>query len=168
MQRTRWLKELLALALLVGSMAVHAQAACPPGTVPYGTGNDPSACGPDDSQLQEPAQPRLPPQIWVDHWGAMVSDDSLGKLGVAADKQDEGRAWQAAEEDCRAKGGLNCTRLISYRNQCIAMVLGDKTYSFSAGTTATNAIQQATKKCSASTTGCHVYYSACSLPLRVQ
>jgi hypothetical protein len=109
-----------------------------------------------------------PPERWQDHWGALVSDDSQGKLGVATDKVNEAGAWLAAEEDCHAKGGLNCTRLISYRNECIAMVLGDKTYSFSAGATASDAIRQATQKCMANTTNCHVYYTACSLPVRIQ
>jgi len=81
-----------------------------------------------------------------------MSDDSQGKFGVATDKVNEVGAWLAAEEDCHAKGGLNCTRLISYRNECIAMVLGDKTYSFSAGATASDAIQHATQKCMANTT----------------
>lgn len=125
-------------------------------------------CAPIDNSVQQPQQPQPPPQTWVDHYGAMVSDDSLGKLGVAVDRADEARAWQTAEEDCHAKGGLNCTRLISYRNECVAMVLGDKTYSFSAGPTATDATQRATKKCMASTTNCHAYYSACSLPIRIQ
>ena len=119
-------------------------------------------------QGQQQQAPQSPPQRWADHWGALVSDDSQGKLGVATDKVNEAEAWQAAEEDCQAKGGLNCTRLISYRNECMAMVLGDKTYSFSAGATASDAIRQATQKCMANTTNCHVYYSACSLPVRTQ
>ena len=171
MKDYRWL--LFGLLLLLGSVA-HAEGNCPPGYYPIGAPpgqGGPQGCAPipGDNNTQQQAQPQQPPpQLWVDHWGAMVSDDSLGKLGVAVDRQDEAGAWQTAEEDCHAKGGLNCTRLISYRNQCIALVAGEKTYSFSAALTAIDAIQQATKKCTASTTNCHVYYSACSMPVRVQ
>lgn len=156
----------LFVLLLVSAGALHAQT---PGAdcIPI-QNRDWSGCAPIDNGAQQPQRPQPPPQIWVDHYGAMVSDDSLGKLGVAVDRTDEAGAWQTAEEDCHAKGGLNCTRLISYRNECVAMVLGDKTYSFSAGPTTTDATQQATKKCTSSTTNCRAYYSACSRPVRIQ
>lgn len=168
MQCSQFLTGLMVFFLMSTSLAVHAQAACPPGTIPYGTGQGQNMCGPDDSQQQQPASPRTPPQIWVDHYGAMVSDNSLGKLGVAIDKQSEAEAWQSAEENCRAKGGLNCIRLVSYLNQCVAMVSGEKSYSFALGATPSDATRKANEKCSASTTNCHVYYSACSLPIRIQ
>ncbi|MFK2877526.1 DUF4189 domain-containing protein [Rhodanobacter hydrolyticus] len=161
------MKALLLFTLLLATTATHAQQAgvdCVPVQGQGWSGCDPNY----QPQSQQPQTQQMLPQIWVDHYGAMVSDDSLGKLGVATDKQSESAAWQTAEEDCHAKGGLNCTRLISYHNECVAMVLGDKTYSFSAGLTEADAVQQATKKCTASSSNCHVYYSACSLPNRIQ
>jgi hypothetical protein len=132
-----------------------------------------SGCAPinqpqQSSQSQQSKMPQLPPQRWLDHWGALVSDDSQGKLGVSTDKASEAEAWLSAEENCHAKGGSNCTRLISYRNECVGMALGDKTYSFSAGATASDATEKATRKCMTNTMNCHIYYSACSLPVRIQ
>jgi hypothetical protein len=155
------MKTLCFFVLLLIVTSAHAQDC-------GGMVNAGGTCVPPDVAMPDYQQQAPPPQKWVDSYGAMVSDDSLGKLGVATDDTNEAKAWQDAETDCHAKGGLNCTRLISYRNACAAMVLGDKTYSFSGGSTLADAIKKATIKCTASTSNCHVYYSACSLPVRIQ
>jgi Domain of unknown function (DUF4189) len=153
--------------LLAGIAPLHAQTAgvdC----IPI-QNRDWSGCAPiNDDGAQNPSGPQALPEVWVDHYGAIVSDDALGKFGAAVDKADEAGAWQAAEQDCHAKGGLDCTRLMSYRNQCVSMVVGEKTYMFSAGLTEAEAIRRATKRCLSGNTTCHVYYSGCSLAERIQ
>lgn len=162
---------LFGLLLLTGCR-VNAQAACPPGTIPYGTGNDPSACGPDNSQQQpqQPQAPQLPPQVWVDHYGAMATNEPGNVLGVATDMQSESKAKQTAIADCQAKGGgSSCASLITYRNGCAVLLVGDKFFNASSAATVEEATQSGMKICTANgNTSCHVYYSACSLPTRIQ
>ena len=163
------MKVLCTLALLLVATTVHAQAACPPGTISYGTANDPSACGPDNTQPQrQPQIPQPPPQIWVDHYGAIATDPIKSALGVAVDQPSQSQAEQAAIADCQNKGGTACHNDIWYVNQCVAMVVGKTGYNTKAGATINDAVQAAMKVCDAATSNCHAYYTACSLPQRIQ
>ncbi|EIL91968.1 lipoprotein [Rhodanobacter fulvus Jip2] len=165
------MKALCLFVLLLATTTIHAQAACPPGTIPYGAGNDPSACGPDDSQQpQEPQTPRLPRQIWVDRWGAMATNEPGDVLGVATNMQSESEAKRSAILDCQTKGREpSCTSLVSYRNGCAVLLVGDKFFNASSAATIEEATQSGMKVCSANgNANCHVYYSACSLPVRIQ
>lgn len=160
------MKILCFLTLLLIAATTHAQDC-------GGMANAGGTCVPPDVAMpgyqQRPQSTQALPQVWVNYWGAMVSDDSKGALGVASDKQSEAKAWQAAKQDCLAKGGLNCTKLISYENECIAMAFGEKTYSFATGKTEEDASRKANGKCVAhGNLNCRIYYSACSLPFRIQ
>lgn len=161
------MKLLVLVGLLLFASMTHSQQQPGVNCVPV-QGEGWQGCAPIDNSAQGQTRSKTPPQRWADYWGAMVSDDSLGKLGVSNNVLNEAQAWQVAEDDCHAKGGSNCIHLISYRNECVAMVLGDKTYSFADATTASGAVQQAKERCLESTNNCHVYYSACSLPVRIQ
>jgi hypothetical protein len=71
--------------------------------------------------------------------------------------------------DCQAKkGSPNCKVELWYTNGCAAMVVGDKGHNAKAGATPDEAIQAAMKVCSSEDAHCFVYYSACSLPVRIQ
>jgi hypothetical protein len=48
------------------------------------------------------------------------------------------------------------------------MIIGDNSHISVNAATLNEAIQMGTRKCSATDTNCHVYYSDCSLPLRIQ
>jgi hypothetical protein len=146
---------------------IHAQAACPPGTIPYGTGQGQNMCGPDNSQRQ--SRPRPPPQVWEPRWGAIATDGDGGSFGASANTPDQESADQAALADCGAKkGSSKCKIEIDYGNQCVAMAAGDIGYNTKSGLTSNLAAQLAMKVCSAATTHCHVYYTACSMPQQIQ
>lgn len=161
---------LFVFLLLSVSTIVHAQTACPPGTMPYGTGNDPSACGPDNSQSQQPQASQPPAEIWADHYGAIATDFSHGSVGIANGLQNQLSAKQTAIAACQAKGGVTCKVEISYRNQCAALVAGDAGHNTKAGPTIAEAIQKAMQICNAADTNCRAFYdySGCSLPTRIQ
>lgn len=156
---------LLGLLLLKGS-EINAQTACPPGMTPYGVG----VCGYDNSQRQEqPVQQRPPLPQWEDHWGAIATYEPNGSLGVATNMPSQSSAEQAALVDCQSKHGSTCKIQLSYRNQCAAMVVSDKGYNVTPAATVDLAVTEGMATCTKSgDPNCHVYYSACSLPVRTQ
>ncbi|MHB1057819.1 MAG: DUF4189 domain-containing protein [Rhodanobacter sp.] len=155
--------------LLAGG--AHAEGNCPPGQYPIGAPQGqagPQGCAPIpgySNQGQNPAQP-APPQ-WADRWGAIASYVPKGILGTSSNLPNPEQAKQAAIMDCQAKGASTCKIEISYGNQCVAMIVGHPGYSIAVGPTANDAEQSGMKMCSdGGDTNCHVYYSACSLPIR--
>lgn len=156
--------------LLFYAGVIHAQAACPPGTIPYGTGQGQNMCGPDDIQNQQASPPPQPPQpLWESRWGAIATDGDGGSFGASTNLATQKSAEGAALADCRSKKeSSTCKVELSYVNQCAAMVAGDIGYNTQAGLTADIAVQKGMKVCSAATTHCYAYYSACSLPIRIQ
>lgn len=165
------INSLLRLAivfLLLSMCALHAQTACPPGMIPYGAG----VCGYDNSQQlppQEQPAMRPPPERWMERWGAIATDGPAGILGVATSMPSQSEAEQQAMIDCQLKGGKQCKLDGSYSNQCTAVVVGSKGYSVNLGLSVDAAVQKGMTKCSSTGgSGCHVYYSACSLPVQIQ
>lgn len=73
-----------------------------------------------------------------------------------------------AMSECHRKRGLNCSVAMTYSNQCIAMVVGDSKLVIDGGNTEERAIQKSMDTCGAESANCHVYYSACSPPQRIQ
>jgi hypothetical protein len=65
----------------------------------------------------------------------------------------------------------SCVQIqISYRNQCVAMVIGNngKLFNTNDDPTVDTAAQKGMQMCMPEAHDCHVYYSACSLPVRIQ
>lgn len=172
MKTCRWL--LLGLLLLLGS-TVHAEGECPPGmfpTNPPGT-QGPVGCAPipgyDQQQQAQPQQPQSPPPQWATRWGAIATDGPGGHLGAVTGLTSKSDAQRLAIADCHAKGGIQCEVEVAYDNECAAMVLGHKEHSSNAAATTDEAVSLGMKICAnAGDTNCHVYYSACSLPIRIQ
>jgi hypothetical protein len=170
MKTCRWL--LLGLLLLLGS-SVHAEGECPPGMYPT---NPPGAQGPVgcapipgyNQQRQAPQQQQAPPAVWNSRWLAIATDSAKGSLGTATDMANQDEAEQMAMTSCRAKGGTQCKVDVSYGNGCAAMVSGDTGYNVHGAATLNEATQLAMQTCTKATTHCHVYYSTCSLPVRIQ
>jgi hypothetical protein len=168
---------LLASLLLLLSGMVHAEGICPPGmysTNPPGMPG-PISCAPIPSYAQNPGQqaapqiPQQPPERWQDHFGAIATDTHVGALGAATNLVNQDNAATTAIADCRSKGGLACKIEIVYRNECAAMIVGHPGYAIATGTIMSEAAQKGMKMCTESgNTSCHVYYSACSLPVRIQ
>jgi hypothetical protein len=162
--------SLLSSLLFFSGGAVHAEGECPPGmfpTNPSGT-QGPVGCAPIpgyNQQQQAQPQQQAPPPQWIDNWGAIATDGPGGHLGTAVNMVSRKVAEQSALIDCHAKGGANCKIETWYGNGCAAMVVGDSGHNSSHAATKDEAIQISMKTCSAATTNCHVYYSACSLPV---
>lgn len=163
---------LFGLLLLLGSV-VHAEGGCPPGMIPA-SGTDINSCVPippgyySNQQHAQPQLPPPPPPQWVTRWGAIATDGPGGHLGVAANVSSKSDAEQTAITDCQAKGGTDCKIETWYSNGCAAMVMGDSGHISNNAGTLGEAIQKGMKVCGATDTNCHVYYSACSLPVRIQ
>lgn len=165
---------LLGLLLLLGNVT-HAEGNCPPGYYPIGAPPGqagPQSCAPipgyGNSQQQQHPQQSPPPQ-WASRWGAIATDGPGGHLGIATNLSSKSDAEQEAIIDCQAKGGAPCAIEVAYDNECAAMVVGHTEHSSNAAATLDEAIHLGMLICNnAGDTNCHVYYSACSLPVRVQ
>ena len=162
------------LLLLIGNMT-HAEGNCPPGYYPIGAPQGqagPQSCAPipgyGNGQQQQRSQ-QWPPPRWVSRWGAIATDSVKGILGAVTDLPSKSRAQQAAITDCQTKGGSPCKLEVAYDNECAAMAVGSNGYDVVADTTLNRAIQGSMKMCvDDKSEGCHVYYSACSLPVQIQ
>jgi hypothetical protein len=148
---------------------VHAQTACPPGMEEYGAGVCGYSQSEEPAQQARPQQPALPPPQWATRWGAIATDSPKGVLGAVVNVSSKSEAQQAAMADCKAKGGTKCKVDIAYDNECAAVVVGDGGYNVGSDATTDKASQLGMNVCTkAGRTNCHVYYSACSLPIRIQ
>jgi len=108
-----------------------------------------------------------PQERWADRWGAIATDADNAKLGAVVDMTSEKKAKQAALETCKKNGGTNCRVDISYYNQCAVLVTGDSMYSTARGATVEEAEKLGFSKCRNADVNCRVYYSDCSLPVRL-
>lgn len=139
-----------------------------------GMANAGGTCVPPDVAMpgsqQQSQAPQLPPLTWVDQWGAIATYEPGGILGASTHMQSERKAKQSAMADCQTKGGgSNCKFIISYRNGCVALLVGDKFFNASSAATIEEATKSGMKVCAKNgNTNCHVYYSACSPPIVLQ
>lgn len=157
----------LLISSLIFSQETLSQAACPPGTIPYGTGTGVNMCGPDNTQPQQPTQPDFqpPPPRWVSRWGAIATDIPHSAAGAAVDEKDEQAAIDGALKNCRSNGGVACKVEISYSNGCAALVLGRDGHKTKAGSAIAEEKARAMNVCNAADKGCSVYSTGCSLPV---
>ena len=162
----RQVVSILMLMALTSEPAM-AEGACPPGQIPYtgtpaeGTAASIASCGP--IQTSRPASPQ-----WETRWGAVASDEK-GAFGIVTDMKSERQARKFALAQCKELGGVSCRSGLTFHNQCVAVVTS-ATRSFTQGAPYEDqAIATGMKRCEASNSGeCWVYYSGCSLPVRVR
>jgi hypothetical protein len=96
-------------------------------------------------------------------------------VGVSTDMLDRTSAEIAAVADCMLKGGTHCIKEYWYINQCVALVVGgkdpatgEKNFNINFDYTIDQATEEGMESCSSAANDCQVYYSACSLPVRLQ
>ncbi|MBD8873462.1 DUF4189 domain-containing protein [Rhodanobacter sp. DHB23] len=157
------MKTLCFLTLLLVATSTHSQDCA-------GV-NAGGVCVPPDVAMPGYQQqaPQPPPQKWVDHWGAIATYEPNGSLGAATNMPSQNSAEQAALADCQSKHGSACKIQLSYRNQCAAMVVSGKGYNVTPAATVDLAVAKGMNTCTNSgDPNCHVYYTACSLPTRIQ
>lgn len=173
MRASLWL---LAAVLLLLNSAAYAEGNCPPGYYPIGAPSGqggPQGCAPIPNQgNQQQPQPEVfdqqpPATQWADRWGAIATYEPNGSLGTATDMATKSSAVQAALEDCESQHGSTCKIQIAYSNQCAAMVVGGAFFNIKAGLTVQIAEEAGLKMCKSSADDCHVYYSACSLAVKL-
>lgn len=155
----------LGILILTASTA-HAEGGCPPGQYPQ-QGQGWKTCVPIPGDAAG-GDSNAVPERWVDKWQAIATDATKGALGTSVGAATAVEAESRAMGDCQAKGGTACDVQVSYRNGCVAMVVGDKRMATRGAPMKDSAERQALAKCSEEDTNCHVYYSACSLPQRIQ
>ena len=167
------MKSLPALLLLICFSAIPIAWPAPQCSTGVDTGGGqcipPDAAGMPSYQNQQQAQPQQPPARWESRWGAIATDGPGGHLGAAVDLSTRDQAEQTALADCQAKGGSQCKIETWYSNGCAAMVVGDKAHTSNNAATLDESIRIGMKTCAnGGDTNCHVYYSACSKPVRIQ
>ncbi|MCU4638996.1 DUF4189 domain-containing protein [Acinetobacter courvalinii] len=140
--------------------------ACPAGMVELPGG----VCLPPDHQnspLNNLPSASPPPPVWATRWGAIATDGPTASLGAVVDMRSKRQAEKAALTECRAKGGKKCEVDLAYYNQCAVMVTGDNSYLSQGAVSKEEATRIAMQKCQAKDVNCRVYYSGCSMPVRV-
>ena len=138
-------------------------------------GNGIYAC--DGAAHAGPCQPDIdndapvPSVHWQDRWGAIAADDGPNAVfGIVTNMASKRAAQKAAIAECKNRGGGDCEVSLAYYNQCAAVAAGAAGTFSSSAATIEEAAQRATNRCEdANGRGaCWVYYSGCSLPVRVQ
>lgn len=156
----------LLLSLFVSNV-VFAEGGCPPGQYPQ-QGQGWKTCVPiPGAQTEQAVQP--PPPSFASRWGAVASS-SNAVYGIVTDQTDKALAEQSAIAECISRGGDQCKLNYTYSNQCVAVIgVPNRTSLAVPGKTEADATRSGMDKCSADgIAGCWVYYSGCSMPVRVQ
>jgi hypothetical protein len=157
------------LWLLLGMFASFAACAqCAPGTTMYYSPTS-AYCGPDPNYRGSQQAPQQPAEIWQDRYGAIYLDWTKGALGASSNMVSRPSAENAALADCKARGGIGCRQLNSYRNTCVAFSAADAGYAYASDRTLDAAKQASMEECkNKGNTNCRVYYTDCSQPVRIQ
>lgn len=161
---------LLVALLLLFARYGHAEGNCPPGYYPIGASagqGGPQGCAPIPGDNSVTAPATLPPR-WQDRWLAIAVDAPNGVLGTAVDAPTKNQAEQMAMSDCASKGGTQCLIHMSEANGCGALAAGKTGFNAQGAATLEEAKRLAMQICTSATSGCAVYYTACSPPVRVQ
>ena len=126
---------------------------------------------PNSSQYNTVYLPSLenaaPPQErWADRWGAIATDDN-GTAGIVTDITNKRDAQRSAIAECENRGGGNCKVSLAYHNQCAAVAASSSMSFSSSAPTIEEATERSMERCKSAGGECWVYYSGCSLPVRV-
>ncbi|MDM0038259.1 DUF4189 domain-containing protein [Variovorax sp. J22G21] len=154
---------------VVVSFTVQAEGgSCPNGYYPIG-GQGTMGCAPLPNGAQR-AVPQRPAEVWQDRYGAIYLDLPKGAMGTSTSLASRAASEQAAIADCKARGGIDCKQEASYGNGCIAFVIDDNWHGAVFRKNLDAAKQQAMRDCQgvAGNANCHVYYTDCSQPVRIQ
>ena len=155
----------LAIALLGAHRPAVAEGACPAGMIPH-SGTSTSSCGPIPSG---PSGYGLRTPKGKNSWGAVAGDDAKAVVGAVTNLPSKREAVKAAIENCRSRGGVDCTLTVAYVNQCVVVVTSDTRYAAINAKTAELATEIGLKDCETKKDGeCRLYYADCSRPVRVR
>lgn len=161
------LVHIFALAILATGCS-HAENGCPPGMIPASGTNINSCTAIPPGYYPKQEVPNAQSPLWESRWLAIATDSIRGVIGVATDMVSQSIAEQSALSSCEEKGGNNCKISAALANGCAAMTAGDSGFNVQTRSTLNKAESDGMKICTASTSNCYVYYSGCSLPVRIR
>lgn len=153
-----------------------AEGNCPPGFYPIG-GQGVQGCAPipgANTGATERGGASKPRMRYMDQWGAIAFSETTSDAGDVVGRDSEALAESEALRQCGRNGARDCKMILKYRNQCAAWVMPSENRAGAAGGLGTGssealAVVAAKKNCAdPSQKGCHVVYSACSLPVLVR
>lgn len=162
--------------VLLGTNWARAEGNCPVGYYPIGASqgqSGPQGCAPIPGyvkQNQRQSQMRPPPE-WESRWGAIatdVTDTKNSSSGASLEQFSQESAEQAAILNCQQNGGINCKIEIVYGNGCVAMAGGNTGHNEKAGDTIDDAARKAMRVCKDADKNCKIYYTSCSLPVKIR
>ena len=158
---------LLAIVILfLMSSSVRGEGGCPPGQYPQ-SGQGWQTCVPIPETPGIASGSSSPQVTWEDSFGAIANDSDDRAAGAAAGRPTQERAIADAISDCKAYGGIGCKQGAIYRNTCVAVVSGEETADRYFDQSEDRAVAKGMSACALQhQAGCHVFYSACSLPTR--
>jgi hypothetical protein len=163
----RW----LVLSSLLGVCGVaHAEHGCQDGFIPVNQGSGQTCVAdynlPYWKNQGNAAQAQMGPR-WKTTWGAFATDGPSAALGASVGMPNKRKAEKTALAQCREKGGKNCEVDVAFYNQCAVLVTGDSVYNTSHAATVEEASRLGIAECEKEDVNCRVYYSDCSLPVRI-
>ena len=161
------MRKLVFFIMFSFSGLVHAEGGtCPPGFYPV---NSPGVMGcapiPNNDRTSAQTAPAAP--RWKTTWGAFATDGPSAALGASVGMPNKRKAEKFALAQCREKGGKNCEIDMTFYNQCAVLVTGDRVYNTSHAATVEEASRLGIAECEREDVNCRVYYSDCSLPVRI-
>ena len=115
----------------------------------------------------------LPRTRYMDRWGGIAFSDATSAAGDVIGRDSKVLAESEALRQCARNGARDCKMILKHRNQCAAWVMPSEKRMGAAGGLGTGssealAVVAAKRNCAdPSQKGCHVVYSACSLPVLV-
>ncbi|WP_414615037.1 DUF4189 domain-containing protein [Stenotrophomonas pavanii] len=168
------------MVLMVGTAwsidSASAEGNCPLGFYPIG-GQGVQGCAPipgANTGATERGGASKPRMRYADQWGAIAFSETTSDAGDVVGRDSEALAESEALRQCGRNGARDCKMILKYRNQCAAWVMPSENRVAAAGGLGTGssevlAVVAAKKNCvDPSQKGCHVVYSACSLPVLVR
>lgn len=161
-------RSFFSFVYLIHAGTAFAAGGCPPGMIPY-SGNDPNSCAliPAGYYSNRAAMPPLPPE-WSSRWGAIATYVPIGVLGTSNNVSSEALTKTLAIEECKSKGGLSCKIEVTYDNKCAVVVVGDEGYVVTSRALQSESISAGLDVCGGENKHCHVFYTACSRPVRIK
>jgi hypothetical protein len=151
---------------IAGPDQAHAENGCPngftPWRIPVESQNDCVAI--TDYGNEQPAPP--PRAQWQTRWGAIATAN--GAFGAVKNQSSKRKAESAAMVHCKANGGADCEVAVSYSNQCAALVWGENWSQTARSPYVAQAENLAMQLCNERAKNCRVFYSDCSIPVRIR
>ncbi|MGO1070844.1 DUF4189 domain-containing protein [Lysobacter sp. CA199] len=107
--------------------------------------------------------------VWDSRWGAIAMDPDNRTMGAVDSRESKRLARRDAVSECKARGGNKCKVTFTYQDQCVVTIQGRTGANHGHAPEIAPAAQLGMNACmKRGDDDCHVYYEACSLPVRVR